>query len=86
MPTASEPAGTLTVAAPLLRVAAADVNFPLLNVTEPVGVGVPLPPLTVSFTIRAWAVSTLEAPGATVTVGTASVTVTALAAEPVAVA
>jgi hypothetical protein len=38
-------------------------------VTEPVGVGLPLPPLTATITVKACAVVMLDAEGVTVTVG-----------------
>jgi hypothetical protein len=59
----------LIVALPLLRVAAADVYVPLVSVNDPVGVGLPVPPLTATVTLSACAVVMLEADGVTVTVG-----------------
>jgi hypothetical protein len=79
LPVASDPAETLMVAPPLLRVAAADVYVPLVSVTEPVGVGFPVPPLTATATVSACAVVMLDADGVTVNVGVvfaAAVTVT----------
>ena len=59
---------------PLVRVAAAEVYVPLLRITEPVGVGLPLPPLTTIVTVKDLAVVILNADGVTVTVGVALVT------------
>jgi hypothetical protein len=69
----------LIVALPLPRVAAAEVYPPPLSVTVPVGVGLPVPPLTATVTERGCAVVMLEADGVTATVGVvfaATVTVT----------
>jgi hypothetical protein len=43
--------------------------LPLLKVTEPVGVGLPLMPLTPMVTVSDCAVVMLDEPGVTVTVG-----------------
>ena len=69
----------MTVALPLLRIIAAEVYPPPMSVTEPVGVGLPLPPLTATVTVKACAVVMLDEDGVTDTVGvvTACVTVTA---------
>jgi hypothetical protein len=79
VPVASEPAGMLIVALPLVKVVDDEVYPPPLNVTDPVGVGFPLPPLTTTVTVRACVDMMLEADGVTVTVGLvfAWVTVTA---------
>jgi hypothetical protein len=69
LPIARDPAGTLIVAPPLLRVLAADVKVPLVSVTVPVGVGLPVPPLTAVVTVNACAVVMLVEDGVTVTVG-----------------
>ena len=69
VPAVSELAGMLIVALPLLKVIAAEVYPPLLNVTDPVGVGLPLPPFTETVTVSGCAVVMLEADGVTVTVG-----------------
>jgi hypothetical protein len=68
-PIASDPAGTVMGALPLTSAVVADVYPVLESVTEPVGVGLPLPPLTATVTINACAVVMLGAPGVTVTVG-----------------
>jgi hypothetical protein len=72
VPLASDPAGMLIVAMPPLRVAAADVKLPLLSITEPVGVGLPVPPLTATLTDNDWAVVMVVEDGVTVIVGVAS--------------
>jgi hypothetical protein len=59
----------LIVALPLLRVAAAEVYPPPLSVTVPVGLELPVPPLTATATVRGCAVVMLEEDGVTVTVG-----------------
>ena len=46
--------------------------MPLVKVTAPVGVGLPVPPLTVTVTIVDCAVVMLEGDGETVTAGVAS--------------
>ena len=66
----------MIVALPLPRVAAVDVYDPLVNVTEPVGVGMPLPPLTATDTERGCAVVMLDQGGFTATTGVSFVTVT----------
>jgi hypothetical protein len=59
----------LIVALPLLKVIAAEVYPPPVNVTDPVGVGLPLPPFTETVTVRGCAVVMLDVDGVTVTVG-----------------
>ena len=59
----------LIVALPPVRVVAAEVNPPPVTVTDPVGVGLPLPPLTAAVTVRGCAVVMLDAEGVTDTVG-----------------
>jgi hypothetical protein len=66
---ASDPAGILIVATPLLRVVDSEVYVPLVSITEPVVVGLPLPPLTATAMVRAWVVVMLVEDGVTVTVG-----------------
>jgi len=72
MPGASDPAGTLIAALPLLRFVAAELYPPSTSVTDPVGVGLPLPSLTATVTVNACAVVMLDGDGVTVTVGVAS--------------
>ena len=43
--------------------------MPLVNVTEPVGVGLPFPPLTATVTVNGCAVVMLDRDGVTETVG-----------------
>jgi hypothetical protein len=62
----------LMVADPPLRVAAAELKLPLVKVTDPVGVGLPLPPLTTTDTESDWAAEMLEEEVVTVKVGVAS--------------
>ena len=69
VPAANELAGMLMVALPALSVVAAEVYVPLVRVTEPVGVGLPLPPLTVTFTANGCVVVMLVGDGVTVNVG-----------------
>ena len=76
LPAASDPAGTLIVALPLTSAVAAEVYVPLVNVTVPVAVGAPFPPLTLTVTDNVWTVVTLVGVGVTVTVGATVVTVT----------
>jgi hypothetical protein len=59
----------LIVALPLARVVATEVYPPPDSVTDPVGVGLPVPPLTATVTVRDCAVVMLDAVGVTVTVG-----------------
>src|ERR1039458_4786480 len=66
---ASDPAGMVIVALPLARVVADAVELALARVTVPVGVGLPLPPLTPMVTDNDCAVVMLDEPGVTVTVG-----------------
>jgi hypothetical protein len=47
------------------------LHEPALSVTDPVGVGCPLAPLTATLTVTVWALVTFVALGVTVTVGTA---------------
>ena len=72
----------MIVVEPLLRVVAAEVYLPLVNVTVPVGVGLPVPPLTATVTLSDCVVVMLDTPGVTVTVGNTAVTVTADEAIP----
>ena len=65
----------LMVAEPEPRVFAAEVKPPPVIVTDPVGTGAPLPPLTATDTISACVVVMLEVDGVTVTVGVAFATV-----------
>jgi hypothetical protein len=84
VPVASEPAGIVIVTVPLLSAVAAEVYPPPLSTTVPVGVGLPLPPLTATVTARLCAVVMLDAAGVTVTVGIVFVgvfTVTAAAPD-----
>ena len=83
-PVASEPAGILIVAVPLLSAVATEVKPPPLSTTVPVGVGLPLPPLTATVTERLCVVAMLDADGDTVTAGIVfgdGVTVTEAAPE-----
>ena len=64
------------MALPLARVVAAEVYPPPVSVTEPVGVGLPVPPFTETVTARGCAVVMLEAEGVTVTAGVVFETVT----------
>ena len=66
MPVASAPAGIEIVTEPLDSVTDPDVYVPLVNMTVPVGVGVPL---TVTITDSACAVVMLAGDGETVTAG-----------------
>lgn len=59
-PTVSEPAGTLRTALPRLNVIAPELNVPLDRATEPVGVGLPLTPFTVTVAVRDCAVEMLD--------------------------
>jgi hypothetical protein len=59
----------LIVAPPPLIVVAAEEKFPLVSVTEPVGVGLPVPPLMATATVNDWAVVMLEEDGVVVTLG-----------------
>ena len=59
----------LMVALPPLSVAGAEAKPPPVSVTEPVGVGLPLPPFTTTVTERGCTVVMLEEAGVTVTVG-----------------
>lgn len=68
-PTASDPAGMLMVALPLVRAVAAEVYVPLVSVTKPAGMDLPVPPLTLICTERACDGEMLDADGVTVTVG-----------------
>jgi hypothetical protein len=61
----------LIEALPLLSVVAAEAYVPLVRVTVPVGIGFPLPPLTVIATGNACAVVMLDAEGETPTWGAA---------------
>jgi hypothetical protein len=59
----------LIVALPPLRVTAPEEYVPLVRVTEPVGVGLLLPPVTATITDNACVAVMLDEPGVTVTVG-----------------
>jgi hypothetical protein len=48
LPTASDAVGIVIVAEPPSSVVAAEVKFPPVSVTVPVGAGLPVPPLTVT--------------------------------------
>lgn len=69
VPDASEPAGMLIVAAPLLRTIAEEVYAPLESFTDPVKVGFPDPPLTITATESDCAVVIVVELGVTATVG-----------------
>jgi hypothetical protein len=71
------------VAEPLDSVAAEEVKLPLVIVTGPVGVGLPVPPETETLIESDWAVVMLDKAGVTVTVGAMAV-VTMTLADPVA--
>ena len=75
LPALSELAGMLMVAAPPLSVTAAEVYSPPDRVTAPVGVGLPLPSLTRTATLKVLVVNMLDEDGVAVTVGTALLTV-----------
>ena len=68
-PTVSDPPRILMVALPLTSVVGAEVYPPPVSVTVPVGVGFPVPPLTVISTLKACAVVMLDKDGLTVTLG-----------------
>jgi len=68
-PVVNEPAGTPIFALPLLSATAAELKLPEVSVTDPVGVGLPLPPPTAIVTVNAWVVVMLDADGVTTTVG-----------------
>ena len=80
VPVGSKPADTVITALPLLSAVADDVYVPPVSVTEPVGVGLPDPPLTATVTMVDCAVVILAGDGVTVTVGTV---VVVAAAQPV---
>jgi hypothetical protein len=61
----------LIVALLLLSVTAAEVKLPLISVTDPVGMGLPVPSLTATFTVNDCAVVMLAEEGVTTTVGVA---------------
>lgn len=69
VPDASEPAGMLIVAAPLLRTIAEEVYAPLESFTDPVKVGFPDPPLTITATESGCAVVIEAEAGVTAIVG-----------------
>ena len=69
VPAVSEPAGMLIVATPPLSVTAVDAKPPPVSVTEPVGVALPLFPLTAIATVMPWAVVMVVADGVIVTSG-----------------
>jgi hypothetical protein len=68
-PVANDPAGTVNVALPLPRTVAVDAKVPLVSLTEPVGVGLLLPPLTATITVSACEVVMLDEDTVTVTLG-----------------
>jgi hypothetical protein len=59
----------LMEAPPLVSVVAGEVYPPPVRITEPVGVGLPVPPFTETVTVSGCAVVMLDAEGVTVTVG-----------------
>src|ERR1019366_9932637 len=73
-PTASAPAGMLIVATPLVSGVAAEAYVPLVRITEPVGVALPAPPLTVIVIGNADVETMLLEDGMTVIVGVMSAT------------
>jgi hypothetical protein len=84
-PVASDPAGMLMMALPPVKAVDAEAYPPPVSVTEPVGVGLPPPPLTAMVTVKPCALVMLLEDGVTVTVGiivTGTITVTEF--EPVA--
>jgi hypothetical protein len=84
-PVPSTPAGIVIVAVPPTSCVAADSYPPPVTVTVPVGVALPLPPLTTAVTVKACVVVILVADGVTVTAGVFLVgVVTVTTAEPVA--
>ena len=83
MPVASEPAAMGIVAVPLTSGGAGEVYAPLVSITDPVGVALAPPPLTVTVTDSGCNVVMLADDGAAVTVGVTSAgAVTATIAVP----
>lgn len=80
-PAASDPAGMVIDASPPLSVATAEVYEPLVSVMEPVGVGLPVPPLTATVTDNACAVVMLADEGVTATAGLTCCAVSGVVAE-----
>ena len=76
MPLFKAPAGIVTVEAPALSVAAAEVKPPPVTTTVPVGTGEPAPPLTPTVKVSVWVVLMVDEDGVTVTDGMALATVT----------
>src|ERR1035438_2599308 len=75
-PTARAPTGMLIVAAPPASGVAAEAYVPLVRITEPVGVALPNPPLTVMVIGKAVVETMLPADGVTVIVGVIGATPT----------
>jgi hypothetical protein len=71
-------------ALPPERVAVHVELVPLFSTTLPVGVGAPLPPLTVTVTCSDWVVVMLDDDGVTVTVGVWVAGVTVMDVDPAA--
>jgi hypothetical protein len=70
VPTASDPPGIKMFALPFTSVTGDDVYPPATcSVTEPVGTGLPFPPLTVAVSVNGSVDATLAIGGPTVTVG-----------------
>ncbi len=69
LPALSQRVGTENVAIPLERVCC-PLHTPAFRVTDPVGVGWPLAPLTATLTVTVWALVTVVALGVTDIVGT----------------
>ena len=82
-PTASELAGTVNCALPPLSDVVPRLVLPQASVTEPVGVGFPARPLTVTVTVALSVVVMLDGFGVTVTVGVMSVGAAETVSEPV---
>ena len=70
--TASELPGTVIAALPLDNVVAAEAYVPLVRVTDPVGIVLPVGSLTVMVTVVDCAVVMLAGDGETVTAGVVS--------------
>ena len=68
VPAASEPAGTPIVALPPDNGTGSEPYLPIISHIDPVGAGLPLPPLTATVTINGCAVLMLDEEGVTVTV------------------
>lgn len=69
LPTANSPAGMVIIALPFDSVAEGEALAPAVTATEPVGAGLPLPPLTATVSVKGWAAVMLNDPGVTETVG-----------------